>query len=101
MKKVDLTLYINFRGSIESFFNFLHNLVENCIEINNECIPQYTDVYHNYICKHQYRMDHLPVATGNSGINELFKMIKDKDSLIIIENSLVHHKNYFSFLHSP
>lgn len=43
MKKVGVALYNNFRGSIESFFSFLHNLGVDYVEIGKEWIPQRGD----------------------------------------------------------
>lgn len=40
MKKIGVALYNNFRGSVDSFFNFLHNLGVDYVEIGKEWIPQ-------------------------------------------------------------
>ena len=40
MKKIGVALYNDFRGSMESFFSFLHRLNVNFVEIGKEWIPQ-------------------------------------------------------------
>lgn len=43
MKKIGVALYNDFRGSVESFFSFLHNLGVDYVEIGKEWIPQRGD----------------------------------------------------------
>ena len=40
MKKIGVALYNNFQGSQESFFNFLHKLNVDYVEIGKEWIPK-------------------------------------------------------------
>ena len=40
MKKIGVALYNDFRGSLESFFSFLHKLGVDYVEIGKEWIPQ-------------------------------------------------------------
>lgn len=43
MKKVGIALYNDFKGSLESFLSFLHNLGVDYVEIGKEWIPQRGD----------------------------------------------------------
>lgn len=44
MKKIGVALYNNFRGSLDSFLSFLHNLGVDYVEIGKEWIPRRGDI---------------------------------------------------------